>query len=103
MLVTPVDHRALDFIRSGYVTLGGPSAMIRFRLICLLTIWFAVISGSTQQQSINNDSILQMTKAGLGDTLIIQSINSTPSNFATSTSHPAHPQLFSKTNAAKPG
>jgi len=38
------------------------------------------------QQPLTNDSVVQMAKAGLGDSLIIESINATPSSFATSAS-----------------
>jgi hypothetical protein len=36
------------------------------------------------QKPIDNAAIVQMTKAGLGDSLIIESINATPTSFATS-------------------
>ena len=58
--------------------------MLRSRILCVLTLWLASVCLFAQQQPITNDSIVQMTKAGLGDGLIIESINMTPSNFATS-------------------
>lgn len=59
--------------------------MFRLCLICLLALCLAATPSPAQQQEITNDSVIQMTKAGLGDSLIIQSINATPSKFSTST------------------
>lgn len=58
--------------------------MLRLRLVCLLTLCLAAITAIAQQQAITNDSIVQMAKAGVGDPIIIQTINVTPANFATS-------------------
>ena len=58
--------------------------MFRFRLLFMLTLLLASMSVFGQQEPINNDSVVQMTKAGLGDSLIIESINVTPSSFLTS-------------------
>jgi hypothetical protein len=60
--------------------------MLRLTLITALALCIAAVPLPAQQQAITNDSVVQMTKAGLGDALIIQSINATPSNFSTSTS-----------------
>jgi len=60
--------------------------MFRLTTICALALCLTALPSHAQQQAITNDSIVQMTKAGLGDPLIIQSINATPSNFSTSTS-----------------
>lgn len=59
--------------------------MLRFRFVCMLIFLLAALSVHAQQDPITNDSIIQMSKAGLGDPLIIQSINVTPSKFSTST------------------
>ncbi len=59
--------------------------MLRYRFVWVLTLYLASMYGIGQQQPINNDSIVQMTKAGLGDGLIIESINMTPSDFSTTT------------------
>jgi hypothetical protein len=59
--------------------------MFRLCLICALALCAAAPPCSAQQE-ITNDSVIQMTKAGLGDALIIQSVNATPSKFATTTS-----------------
>jgi len=60
--------------------------MFRLTLIAALALCLAATPSIAQQQAITNDSVIQMSKAGLGDALIIQSINATPSNFSTSTS-----------------
>ena len=58
------------------------SMIFRLTLTCALALCLATLS-SPAQQEITNDSVVQMTKAGLGDPLIIQSINATPSRFST--------------------
>jgi len=58
--------------------------MFRVLLTILLVAGLGAVP-SPAQQEITNDSVIQMTKAGLGDPLIIQSINATPSKFSTST------------------
>ncbi len=57
---------------------------LRLGLLCLLALAVGSVP-SPAQQEITNDSIIQMTKAGLGDPLIVQSINATPSRFSTTT------------------
>lgn len=61
------------------------ASRLRLSLVLALALGFAGMR-SPAQQEITNDSIVQMTKAGLGDSLIIQSINVTPSKFSTATS-----------------
>jgi len=54
---------------------------------CLLAILFAAVCPLLiAQQTLNNDSIIKMTKAGLSDNLIITTINSQPGVYDTSTS-----------------
>jgi len=49
-------------------------------------MWLACVACPAQQpEPLTNDSVLQMAKAGLGDSLIIQSINTAPSSFSLST------------------
>jgi hypothetical protein len=60
--------------------------MRRLILVSLLTMWLASAPCPAQQQEpLTNDSVIQMAKAGLGDSLIIQSINTAPSSFSLST------------------
>jgi hypothetical protein len=60
--------------------------MYRLCLTCLLWLFLAGIPCPAQQpEPLTNDSVIQMTKAGLGDSLIIQSINMAPSSFSLST------------------
>jgi hypothetical protein len=60
--------------------------MRRLILVSLLTMWLACAACPAQQpEPLTNDSVIQMTKAGLGDSLIIQSINMAPSSFSLST------------------
>jgi len=63
--------------------------MLRLRQLCFIVICLAALTlpaTLTAQQPLTNDSVVQMTKAGLGDSLIIESINATPATFATSAS-----------------
>lgn len=57
---------------------------LHYLLLCLI-----VLTGSfafAQQTALTNDAIMKMAKAGLGDDLIVQSINSQPGEFTTSAS-----------------
>jgi hypothetical protein len=56
-----------------------------FRACCaavLLAAAASPIRGSAQS-ALDNRAIIQMTKAGLGDSLIVESINATPANYST--------------------
>ena len=57
--------------------------MSRFRY-CLLLVVLSFVPVALAQQALTNDAVLKMAKAGLGDDLIIQSINSQPGNYQTS-------------------
>ncbi|HMZ80534.1 MAG TPA: hypothetical protein PLL06_12605, partial [Acidobacteriota bacterium] len=51
-------------------------------LYCILTIWLLV--GSTlvfAQEALTNESIVKLVKAGLGDELIVNMINTQPGNY----------------------
>lgn len=56
--------------------------MSRFRT-CLLLVFVSFAAACVAQQALTNDSIIKMAKAGLGDDLIVQSINSQPGSFQT--------------------
>lgn len=56
--------------------------MSRFRT-CLLLVFVSIAAACLAQQALTNDSIIKMAKAGLGDDLIVQSINSQPGSFQT--------------------
>jgi len=55
------------------------------RLAGILLLATASVAASAQQP-LTNESVIRMTKAGLGDSLIVQAINATPGSFSTSTS-----------------
>lgn len=61
------------------------AVLLRAGLCVVLMLCMSALP-SPAQQEITNDSVIQMAKAGLGDALIIQSINATPSKFGTSAS-----------------
>jgi hypothetical protein len=54
--------------------------------LCSAVFFFLLFSASfsSAQQSLTDDSIIKMTKAGLDNDLIVQSVNSQPGRFATS-------------------
>jgi hypothetical protein len=67
----------------------GLIQVFRLRHICFVIIYVAAMALPVRlcaQQPLTNDSVVQMAKAGLGDSLIIESINATPASFATSAS-----------------
>ena len=45
--------------------------------------WSAGCSGITAPKAMDNDSIIKMVKAGLGDDLIVQTINAQPGKYTT--------------------
>ena len=52
----------------------------------LLLMLLAIPCPAQQPEPLTNNSVIQMAKAGLGDSLIIQSINMAPSSFSVTTS-----------------
>ena len=57
------------------------SAALRYVLLCLVV---SSIPAFTQQTVLTNSSVVKMVRAGLGDDLVVQSINSQPALFNTS-------------------
>jgi hypothetical protein len=55
--------------------------LLRFTFLLLLA---ALPSLTYAQQALNDDAVIKLVTAGLGDDLIIQTINSQPGNFSTS-------------------
>lgn len=61
--------------------------MLRFRPFVLCLAALTLMFGSTfsiAQQALTNDSVIKLEKAGLGDDIIIQTINSQPGQYSTS-------------------
>lgn len=51
--------------------------------LCMIFALCVAAVPCVAQQPLTNDSVIRMTKAGLGDSLIVESINATPGTFST--------------------
>jgi hypothetical protein len=56
---------------------------MRKSLLATLVLVFCAVLAA--QQSLNNDSVIKMVKAGLSDDLIVSTVNAQPGNYDTST------------------
>jgi hypothetical protein len=54
------------------------------RLIGILVLALSVLAGAQQQEPLNNDSILKMVRAGLGENLIVTAVRTQPGKYSLS-------------------
>ena len=52
------------------------------RLIGILILALTVLAGAQEQQTLNNDSILKMVQAGLGENLIVTAVQTQPGKYS---------------------
>jgi len=57
---------------------------MRFKSLALILLVFC-LSATIAQQAMNNDAVIKLTKAGLSDDLVINTINSQPGSYDTTT------------------
>jgi len=54
------------------------------RLMGILVLALTVLAGAQEQQTLNNDSILKMVQAGLGENLIVTAVQTQPGKYSVS-------------------